>query len=58
MNERIKSLPSGVKVAALFLLAVYAAMCFMVPMVGLLVSVSIGTILAILRIMHYLDHGI
>jgi hypothetical protein len=58
MNERIKSLPSGVKVAAVFLLAVYAAMCFMVPMVGLLVSVSIGTILAILRIMHYLDHGI
>jgi hypothetical protein len=61
MNERIKELkelPSGVKVAALFLLAVYVAMCFMVPIIGLGLGASIGTFLAILRIMHYLNHGI
>jgi hypothetical protein len=61
MNEQIKELkelPLGVKVASVFLLAVYAAMCFMVPMVGLWVSVSIGTILAILRIIHWLNYGI
>jgi hypothetical protein len=58
MNELIKSLPSGVKVAAVFLLAVYALMCFMVPMVGIGLGVGIGTMLAIARIIHYLTYKI
>jgi hypothetical protein len=58
MNELIKSLPSGVKIATVFLLAVYALMCFMVPMVGIGLGVGIGTMLAIARIIHYLTYKI
>jgi hypothetical protein len=56
MIEQIKSMPWGVKVAAVFLLAVYVAMCFIVPMVGLVLTVIIGTILSILRVVHYLNY--
>jgi uncharacterized membrane protein YGL010W len=57
MNERIKDMPWGVKVAAVFLLAVYVLMCFMAPIVGLALTVGIGTILSIARVIHYLNHG-
>ena len=57
MIKEIKSMPWGVKVAAVFLLAVYVAMCVMVPMIGLGLGVGIGTILAAMRIFHYLHFG-
>lgn len=53
--EQIKFMPWGVKVAVVFLLAVYVVMCFMVPIVGLGLGVGIGTILAIARVVHYLQ---
>lgn len=57
MNERIKSMPWGVKVAALFLLTVYVTMCIMAPMVGLGLFVGVGIFLAIARVVHYLQFG-
>ena len=57
MKEQIKLIPWGVKVASAFLLAVYVAMCIMVPMIGLGLGVGIGTILAIMRVAHYLHFG-
>jgi hypothetical protein len=54
MKERIKSFPLGVKVAAVFLLSVYVAMCFMEPILGLALGIVLGTILAIIRVAHYL----
>jgi hypothetical protein len=55
--KNFKDMPWGVKVAIVFLLAVYVLMCFMAPMVGLGLTVGIGTILAIARVVHYLEHG-
>jgi hypothetical protein len=57
MKEQIKSIPWGVKVAVVFLLAVYVAMCMMAPMIGLGLGlgVGIGAILAIARVVHYLQ---
>jgi hypothetical protein len=57
MIKQIKSMPWGVWVAAVFLLAVYGGMCFIVPMIGLGLFVGIGTILAIMRVAHYLQFG-
>ena len=57
MKERFKDVPWGVWVAAVFLLAVYVLMCFMAPIVGLALTVCIGTILAVIRIAHYLSYG-
>jgi hypothetical protein len=57
MIEQIKSMPWGVKIAAVFLLAVYVLMCTMAPTVGLALTVGIGTILSIARVIHYLNHG-
>jgi hypothetical protein len=57
MKERFKDIPWGVWVAAVFLLAVYVLMCLMAPMVGLGLGVGIGTILSILRVVHYLNYG-
>jgi len=57
MKEQIKSMPFGVKVATLFLLAVYALMCMMAPIVWFALTVGLGTILSIARIIHYLSHG-
>jgi uncharacterized membrane protein YGL010W len=57
MKERFKDIPWGVKVAAVFLLAVWVLMCFMAPIVGLALTVGIGTILSIARVLHYLSHG-
>lgn len=57
MIKEIKSMPWGVMVAAVFLLVVYGGMCFMAPMIGLGLFVGIGTILAIMRVAHYLRWG-
>lgn len=57
MIEKIKSMPGGVKVASVFLLAVYVAMCITVPIMGVGIAVGLGTILAIMRISHYLQWG-
>ena len=57
MIKQIKSMPWGVKVAAVFLLAVYVLMCVMVPMVGIALGIGIGTILSIIRVAHYLHFG-
>ena len=57
MNERIKDIPWGVWVAAVFLLAVWVLMWVMMPIVGSALTVGIGTILSIARVLHYLSHG-
>jgi Na+/melibiose symporter-like transporter len=57
MKTQFKDVPWDVKVAAVFLLAVWVLMCFMAPMVGLALTVGIGTILSIARVFHYLIHG-
>jgi hypothetical protein len=57
MKERFKDIPWDVKVAAVFLLAVYVLMCMMAPMVGFALTVGGGTILSIARVFHYLIHG-
>lgn len=57
MKEQFKSMPWGVKVAVVFLLAVYVAMTIMVPTVGLGLAVGIGTILSIMRVAHYFQYG-
>jgi hypothetical protein len=57
MKKLIKDTPWGVWVAIVFLLAVWVTMCFMVPMIGLGLGVGIGTILAIARVVHYLNYG-
>jgi hypothetical protein len=57
MKEHIKSMPWDVKGAIVFLLAVYVLMCFMAPWVWLGLTVGIGTILSIARVIHYLSHG-
>ena len=57
MKKLIKDTPWGVIVAAVFLLAVWVLMCFMAPIVGLALTVGIGTILSFVRILHYLSTG-
>jgi len=57
MIEKIKSMPWGVMVSAVFLLVIYGGMCVIVPMIGLGLFVGIGTILAIMRVAHYLQFG-
>ena len=57
MKERFKDVPWGVWVAAVFLLAVYVLMWVMMPIVGSALTVGIGTILSIARVLHYLSHG-
>jgi hypothetical protein len=57
MIEHIKNMPWGVKVAAVFLLAVYVLMWVMMPIIGSALTVGIGTILSIARVIHYLNHG-
>ena len=57
MIEHIKNMPWGVKVAVVFLLAVYMLMWMMMPIIGSALTVGIGTILSIARVVHYLNHG-
>ena len=57
MNEQIKSMSRSVKVAIVFLLLLYVAMCFMVPIFGLVLGIGAGTILSIIRVWYYLTYG-
>jgi hypothetical protein len=57
MKTQFKDIPWGVWVAAIFLLAVYVLMWVMMPIVGSALTVGIGTILSIARVLHYLSHG-
>jgi hypothetical protein len=57
MKTRFKDVPWGVWVAAVFLLAVWVLMWVMMPIVGSALTVGIGTILSIARVLHYLSHG-
>jgi hypothetical protein len=55
--ELIKDTPWGVIVAIVFLLAMFVTLCFMVPWMALVLGAVIGTFLAILRVLHYLNWG-
>jgi hypothetical protein len=57
MKTRFKDVPWGVWVAAVFLLAVWVLMWVMMPIVGSALTVGIGTILSIARVLHYLSNG-
>jgi hypothetical protein len=57
MKQLIKDTPWGVMVAIVFLLAVSVTICVMAPRVALFLGVIIGTLLSILRVLHYLSHG-
>jgi ABC-type transport system involved in cytochrome bd biosynthesis fused ATPase/permease subunit len=56
MKQLIKDTPWGVTVAIVFLIAVYVTLCVMAPQVALFLGVIIGTLLSILRVLHYLSH--
>lgn len=53
----MKNMPWDVKVALVFLLAMWVLMCFMAPIVGFALTIGGGTILSIARVAHYLIHG-
>jgi len=55
--KEIKSMPWDVKVAIVFLLAVWVLMCFMAPIVGSALTIGGGTILSIARVVHYWANG-
>jgi hypothetical protein len=57
MKELIKNAPWTVRVSALFLLIIFGLMCFMVPMVGVALFVTIGTMLSLIRVLAYLLNG-
>ena len=57
MKKLIKDTPWGVMVAVVFLMAVWVLMCITAPIVGLALTVGIGTILSIARVIHYLSTG-
>ena len=56
MKQLIKDTPWGVTVAIVFLIAVCVKLCVMAPQVALFLGVIIGTLLSILRVLHYLSH--
>jgi hypothetical protein len=57
MIEKIKKIPLGVKIAMLFLLAMFVWLLIALPKVGIGVAVVIGVAAAISRIMGYLQSG-
>ena len=57
MIEKIKQLPLGVKIAILFLLAMFVWLLVALPKVGIGLAVFIGILAAISRIMGYLQSG-
>jgi hypothetical protein len=57
MNERIKNVPWTVRISALFLLILFGLICFMVPILGLALVVTIGTILSLIAVLDYLFNG-
>jgi hypothetical protein len=57
MKTQFKDVPWGVYVASIFLVLVWVMMCFVYPAVLFSLTFSIGTLLSILRVLHYLSHG-
>jgi hypothetical protein len=57
MKTRFKDVPWGVYVALVFLVLVWVMLCFVYPAVLFGLTVSIGTLLSILRVLHYLSYG-
>jgi hypothetical protein len=55
--ELIKDTPWGVTVAVVFLITVYVTLCVMAPLAGLWVGAGVGTVLSILRVLHYFTWG-
>jgi hypothetical protein len=53
MIKRIKTMPWGVKVAAVFLLICYIALLFLSPEIWLILNFVIGLFAAINRIIEY-----
>ena len=57
MKELIKNAPWTVRVSALFLLIIFGLICFMEPILGLALVVTIGTMLSLIRVLSYLLNG-
>jgi hypothetical protein len=57
MNERIKAMPWGVKVAAVFLLICYIALLFLSPEIWLCLTFLFGLYTAVNRIIEYIVSG-
>jgi hypothetical protein len=57
MNERIRTMPWGVKVAAIFLLICYIALLFLSPEMWLILTFLFGLYTAINRIIEYNASG-
>ena len=57
MIEKIKQIPIGVKIAIVFLLAMFVWLLVALPKVGIGLAVFIGILAAISRIMGYLQSG-
>jgi hypothetical protein len=57
MKTQFKDVPWGVYVASVFLVLVYVMMCFVYPAVLFGLTVGIGTLLSITRVLHYLSNG-
>jgi hypothetical protein len=55
--EKIKKIPLGVKIAMLFLLAMFVWLCVALPWAGIGLAISIGVLAAISRIMGYFQSG-
>lgn len=57
MIKKIKAAPRGVILSALFLLCLYAALAIAAPLLWFFATICFGTIVAALRLAHYLDTG-
>ena len=57
MIEKLKKMPPGVKVAVLFLIACFVALCYMSPVVALALGLGAGVACSFIRISHYLENG-
>ena len=57
MIKQIKSMPWGVMVAAVFLIALYVALCIAAPVFWLCFGLAVGAYFAVLRLAHYFRYG-
>jgi hypothetical protein len=57
MKTQFKNAPWGVYVAAVFLVLVWITMCFVYPALFFGLTVGIGTVLSIARLLHYFSYG-
>jgi len=57
MKTKFKDVPWGVYVAAVFLVLVWVMLCFVYPALLFGLTVGIGTVLSLARVLHYLSYG-